>query len=88
MADYSGRISRDDKEPLSVFLFFESRLLGLLSRCKSELLQVSPSEFTPPDLLCITRPHCTGDIMTYKRKRVEKIPPLHLHRERTDSRAL
>lgn len=60
----------------------------MLSGWKAEPLWAWQSECTPPDLLCITRPHCAGDIMTYKRKRVEKIPPVHLHRGRTDSRAL
>lgn len=51
----------------------------MLSWCKVEVLRVRQSECALPDLLCITRPRCTDDIMMYKRKRVEKIPPLHLH---------
>lgn len=56
----------------------------MLSGCKAEPLRVSQSECTPLDLLCITRPRCAGDIMTYKRKRVEKFhPSISTGREQT-----
>ncbi|GAA6090707.1 uncharacterized [Tachysurus ichikawai] len=43
--------------------------------CKAGPLRISQSKCAPTDLLCITRPRCAGDIMTYKRKRVEKFHP-------------
>lgn len=67
-----------------MFYFFKAGFLARYQGVKLSRYGSVSLECAPPDLLCITCPRCAGDIMTYKRKRMEKFhPSISTGREQT-----